>query len=65
MRNLCDVAALPFQAHANQGTCSIDFGCVQRIISKVNHGFVYVTCYPADTDLLGTYPSKNYQQSFW
>ena len=63
MRNLCDVATLPFQAHANQGTWSIDFGCIKSIILKVNHGLVYVTCYPADTELFGTYPPKNYHKA--
>ena len=27
---LCEVAALPFQAHANQGTWSIDFGQLRQ-----------------------------------
>ena len=29
-----DVAALPFQAHANYGTWSIDFGCIKQQIDK-------------------------------
>ena len=28
----CDVAALPFQAHANYGTWSIDFGKMGGIV---------------------------------
>ena len=34
----CEVAALPFQAHANYGTWSIDFGATvlqARIIKKL------------------------------
>ena len=31
----CEVAALPFQAHANYGTWSIDFGWVSLLYANI------------------------------
>ena len=37
MRNLCDVAALPFKAHANYGTWFADFGWIRIHLYKQYH----------------------------
>ena len=37
----CDVAALPFQAHANYGTWSINFGLDKINIDPLSDGSLY------------------------